>query len=141
MIAALPLIPLGAYVIRRQPPLLNPVLGPILLYFVGLAAFGTLTWLIGRLQTLLLDLVVALFLSFALEPVVEGCGPRAGADDGIDPGGDRRGGPGLCGSGRHRWIPGSHPNVTGLRRKCAQTILRCVSLPAWDVLASSLVGA
>jgi predicted PurR-regulated permease PerM len=42
----------------------------ILLYFVGLAAFGTLTWLIGRLQTLLLDLLVALFLSFALEPVV-----------------------------------------------------------------------
>jgi predicted PurR-regulated permease PerM len=42
----------------------------ILLYFVGLAAFGTLTWLIGRLQTLLLDIFVALFLSFALEPVV-----------------------------------------------------------------------
>ena len=42
----------------------------ILLYFVGLAAFGTLAWLIGRLQTLLLDMFVALFLSFALEPVV-----------------------------------------------------------------------
>jgi predicted PurR-regulated permease PerM len=42
----------------------------ILLYFVGLAAFGTLAWLIERLQTLLLDLIVALFLSFALEPVV-----------------------------------------------------------------------
>jgi predicted PurR-regulated permease PerM len=42
----------------------------ILLYFVGLATFGVLTWLIGRLQTLLLDLFVALFLSFALEPLV-----------------------------------------------------------------------
>jgi len=42
----------------------------ILLYFVGLAVFGVLTWLIGRLQTLLLDLIVSLFLSFALEPVV-----------------------------------------------------------------------
>jgi predicted PurR-regulated permease PerM len=42
----------------------------ILLYFVGLATFGVLTWLIGRLQTLLLDLIVSLFLSFALEPVV-----------------------------------------------------------------------
>jgi predicted PurR-regulated permease PerM len=42
----------------------------ILLYFVALAAFGTLQWLIGRLSTLLLDLFVALFLSFALEPLV-----------------------------------------------------------------------
>jgi predicted PurR-regulated permease PerM len=42
----------------------------ILLYFVGLASFGILQWLIGRLSTLLLDLFVALFLSFALEPVV-----------------------------------------------------------------------
>ncbi len=42
----------------------------ILLYFVGLAAFGTVGWLIGRLSNLLLDLFVALFLSFALEPVV-----------------------------------------------------------------------
>jgi predicted PurR-regulated permease PerM len=42
----------------------------ILLYFVGLALFGILQWLIGQLETLLLDLFVALFLSFALEPVV-----------------------------------------------------------------------
>ena len=42
----------------------------ILLYFIGLAAFGTVGWLIGRLSNLLLDLFVALFLSFALEPVV-----------------------------------------------------------------------
>jgi predicted PurR-regulated permease PerM len=42
----------------------------IVLYFVGLASFGVLQWLIGQLQTLLLDLFVALFLSFALEPVV-----------------------------------------------------------------------
>jgi len=42
----------------------------ILLYFVALAAFGIAQWLLGRLSTLLLDLVVALFLSFALEPVV-----------------------------------------------------------------------
>lgn len=42
----------------------------ILLYFVGLAAFGTAQWLLGRLSNLLLDLLVALFLSFALEPVV-----------------------------------------------------------------------
>lgn len=42
----------------------------ILLYFVALALFGIAQWLLGRLSTLLLDLVVALFLSFALEPVV-----------------------------------------------------------------------
>jgi predicted PurR-regulated permease PerM len=42
----------------------------IALYFVALALFGTAQWLLGRLSTLLLDLVVALFLSFALEPVV-----------------------------------------------------------------------
>lgn len=42
-IAALPLIPLGAYVIRRQPPLLNPVLGPILLYFVAMLVSAVAT--------------------------------------------------------------------------------------------------
>jgi predicted PurR-regulated permease PerM len=42
----------------------------ILIAFVGLALFGIAQWLLGRLSSLLLDLVVALFLSFALEPVV-----------------------------------------------------------------------
>jgi predicted PurR-regulated permease PerM len=42
----------------------------VILYFVGLAAFSVVQWLLGRLSTLLLDLVVALFLSFALEPAV-----------------------------------------------------------------------
>jgi predicted PurR-regulated permease PerM len=42
----------------------------VVLYFVGLAVFGIGAWLLGRLQNLLLDLLVALFLSFALEPAV-----------------------------------------------------------------------
>jgi predicted PurR-regulated permease PerM len=43
----------------------------IVLYFVGLAVFGVAQWLLGRLETLLLDIFVALFLSFALEPAVK----------------------------------------------------------------------
>jgi predicted PurR-regulated permease PerM len=53
----------------------------VVLYFVGLAVFGVASWLLGRLQTLLLDLFVALFLSFALEPAVnwlQGKGWRRG---------------------------------------------------------------
>lgn len=42
----------------------------VVLYFAGLAAFSVLQWLLGRLSSLLLDLFVALFLSFALEPAV-----------------------------------------------------------------------
>lgn len=42
----------------------------VVLYFVGLAIFSVSQWLLGRLSSLLLDVVVALFLSFALEPAV-----------------------------------------------------------------------
>lgn len=42
----------------------------ILLFLVGLALLSVIEWTINRLQGLLLDLFVALFLSFALEPAV-----------------------------------------------------------------------
>jgi predicted PurR-regulated permease PerM len=40
------------------------------LFVLGLASLFVVEWLLGRLQTLLLDVLVALFLSFALEPAV-----------------------------------------------------------------------
>ncbi len=42
----------------------------IVLFIIGLASLFVVEWLLGRLQTLLLDVLVALFLSFALEPAV-----------------------------------------------------------------------
>jgi predicted PurR-regulated permease PerM len=42
----------------------------IALFVLGLASLFVVEWLLGRLQTLLLDVLVALFLSFALEPAV-----------------------------------------------------------------------
>jgi predicted PurR-regulated permease PerM len=42
----------------------------IALFFVGIVALATAVWLIGKLRDLLIMLLVALFLSFALEPAV-----------------------------------------------------------------------
>ena len=42
----------------------------ILLFFLGIVALATAVWLIGKLRELLVMLLVALFLSFALEPAV-----------------------------------------------------------------------
>ncbi|MBL8774427.1 MAG: AI-2E family transporter [Acidimicrobiales bacterium] len=42
----------------------------IALFFVGIIALATTVWLIGKLRELLVMLLVALFLSFALEPAV-----------------------------------------------------------------------
>lgn len=42
----------------------------MLLFFLGVAALFTLTWLIRELRELLLILLVSLFLAFALEPAV-----------------------------------------------------------------------
>src|SRR5262245_35434303 len=43
---------------------------PILWFFVGLAAFVAVSWLVLRLRSLLIMMLVALVLSFALEPPV-----------------------------------------------------------------------
>ncbi len=42
----------------------------IALFFLGIVALATSVWLIGKLRELLVMLLVALFLSFALEPAV-----------------------------------------------------------------------
>jgi predicted PurR-regulated permease PerM len=42
----------------------------IVLVFVGIVALATTVWLVGKLKDLLVMLLVALFLSFALEPAV-----------------------------------------------------------------------
>ncbi len=42
----------------------------IVLFFLGIVALATTVWLIGKLKDLLIMLLVALFLSFALEPAV-----------------------------------------------------------------------
>ena len=42
----------------------------IALFFLGIVALATSVWLIGKLRDLLIMLLVALFLSFALEPAV-----------------------------------------------------------------------
>lgn len=42
----------------------------IALFFVGIVVLATSVWLIGKLRDLLIMLLVALFLSFALEPAV-----------------------------------------------------------------------
>ncbi len=42
----------------------------IALFFVGIVVLATSVWLIGKLKDLLIMLLVALFLSFALEPAV-----------------------------------------------------------------------
>jgi predicted PurR-regulated permease PerM len=52
---------------ERMPPWVPRA---IALFMVGLGSLLVVEWLLDRLQTLLLDLLVALFVSFALEPAV-----------------------------------------------------------------------
>lgn len=62
----------SAVVSQRMPSQRMPPWVPraIALFMLGLGALSVVEWLLDRLQTLLLDLLVALFVSFALEPAV-----------------------------------------------------------------------
>ncbi|QGG96131.1 AI-2E family transporter [Actinomarinicola tropica] len=54
----------------RREPMPSWVPRAIVMFLVGVAALGVLRWLVGRLQDLLVILLVSLFLSFAIEPAV-----------------------------------------------------------------------
>ncbi len=54
----------------RYEPMPSWVPRAIVLFFVGLVSVFVLGWLLARLQSLLVILLVSLFLSFALEPAV-----------------------------------------------------------------------
>jgi len=60
--------PANTIMTAEMPPWLPRAL---LYFFLGLAALSAATWLLDKLTGLLLTLVVALFLSFALEPAVD----------------------------------------------------------------------
>jgi predicted PurR-regulated permease PerM len=54
----------------RDEPMPSWVPRAIVMFFIGLIVFVVLGWLLARLQTLLVILLVSLFVSFALEPAV-----------------------------------------------------------------------
>jgi len=60
--------PASTLMTAEMPPWLPRAL---LYFFLGVAALSAATWLLDKLTGLLLTLVVALFLSFALEPAVD----------------------------------------------------------------------
>jgi predicted PurR-regulated permease PerM len=54
----------------RDEPMPSWVPRAIVMFFIGLAVVVVLGWLLAKLQTLLVILLVSLFVSFALEPAV-----------------------------------------------------------------------
>jgi predicted PurR-regulated permease PerM len=55
----------------RGPDAMPPwVPRAIIMFFVGVAAFYVVRWLVTELQSLLITLLISLFLSFAIEPAV-----------------------------------------------------------------------
>lgn len=54
----------------RREPMPSWVPRAIVMFFIGVAAVVVLQWLVGRLENLLVILLVSAFLSFAIEPAV-----------------------------------------------------------------------